>query len=80
MPVGEKPPARYIAHDVCPFECCFYGQWGVRDATSVFSEPFSDKVVGTASAGKTVDGVTDRHREAPEPDASRTRFFPSLIP
>lgn len=67
MPASEKPPDNYIAKDVCPFECCRYGNWTVLEDTDLVSSPGSSHVVGTAKKGSRVVGLTGEVHLKPDP-------------
>ncbi len=67
MPANEKPPENYVAKDVCPFECCRYGNWTVLEDTELFASPGSSRVIGRARKGGRAVGLTGEVHLRPEP-------------
>lgn len=67
MPATEKPPENYVAKDVCPFECCRYGNWAVLHDTELVASPGSKRVVGTARKGTHTLALTGEVHLRPEP-------------
>jgi pentatricopeptide repeat protein len=67
MPASEKPPDNYVAKGACPFECCRYGNWTVLEDTDLVSSPGSSRVVGAATKGSRVAGLTGEVHLKPEP-------------
>lgn len=67
MPASEKPPDNYVAKNVCPFECCRYGNWTVLKDTELVSSPGSSRVVGRARGGSRAVGLTGEVHLRPEP-------------
>lgn len=65
----DKPPGNYIAEGVCPFECCSYRQWGVREAVTLVSEPLSHDALATVLVGDQVSGLTGKVYLSPTPVA-----------
>jgi hypothetical protein len=55
---SDRPPDRFVDAGACPFECCTYGQWTVRDSVSLLDRPNGTRVVGAAHKGETVQGLT----------------------
>ncbi|MGA3229590.1 MAG: hypothetical protein ABSD51_06580, partial [Candidatus Binatus sp.] len=54
----DKPPPIYVDVGACPFECCTYRMWTVNEATTLWSEPDGNAVVGILREGKVVQGLT----------------------
>ena len=54
----DKPPARFMDVGACPFECCTYRQWAVRDSPRLLDRPNGKKVVGNLRKGEVVNGLT----------------------
>jgi hypothetical protein len=49
----------FVDRGACPFECCTYGRWRADSAVALRAAPDSNaQIVGTVSAGTTVDAVT----------------------
>jgi hypothetical protein len=67
MPASEKPPQNYVAKDVCPFECCRYGDWTVLDDTRLVNRPGSAIAVGTVRKGGRVLALSGEVHLTPEP-------------
>ena len=67
MPDSQKPPENYVAKGACPFECCQYRQWSVLEDTDLVDSPGSTRVVGRASKGSRVIGITGEVHVRPEP-------------
>ncbi|WP_317930255.1 hypothetical protein [Halioxenophilus sp. WMMB6] len=54
-----EAPHDLVQADVCPFECCTYGQWQVVAPTNLFQAPAaSSPVVAELAAGSQVSAVT----------------------
>lgn len=58
LPASHQPPERYVARNVCPFECCVYRTWSVHGPATVYEGPRGDTVVGRVDEGDTVEGLT----------------------
>jgi hypothetical protein len=69
LPADRKPAAPYVSRDVCPFECCRYGDWTARADIEVVATPGSDEVVGHLSSGTAFRGLTGDVHLAPRPIA-----------
>lgn len=54
----RRPPRRYVAEGVCPFECCVYRTWSVHDSTTLYAALGGDSVVATLMPEDTVEGLT----------------------
>lgn len=67
LPSDRKPPDNYIAKGACPFECCQYRDWTVREDTDLVAAPDSARVVGKAKKGTHVTGLTGEVHLKPEP-------------
>jgi len=55
---SEKPPSPFVDAGACPFECCTYRQWTVRDRVELVDRPNGTRVVGTLRKGDAVQGLT----------------------
>jgi len=75
LPDARKPPERYVARDVCPFECCVYRTWSVHGPVTVYERPRSDTVVARLEAGDTVQGMTGNVYLRPRPVALRQKLY-----
>jgi hypothetical protein len=63
----ERPETAYVAKDVCPFECCQYGQWrALKDITLVASAG-STETVASARAGASAEALTGEVHIVPTP-------------
>lgn len=62
-----KPPATYVAKDVCPFECCSYRAWTATEDVPLVDTEHGTKVVGTVKKGDVVSGVTGNVYVTPLP-------------
>lgn len=52
---SDEPTIPHVERDVCPFECCQFGLWVVRDSTTAFESEFdTSRVAFTISPGDTV--------------------------
>ena len=52
-----RPRAPWVAHGVCPFECCHYGDWRVESALALRDEPSrTASVAGRLAPGADVVG------------------------
>jgi hypothetical protein len=67
MPASEKPPENYVAKDVCPFECCRYGNWTVLENTDLVTRPGGTHVIGSARKGSHAVGLTGEVHLRPKP-------------
>ncbi len=52
------PRMNYVAMDVCPFECCAYGDWNTTVSTDLVDRPKGTDLVATIPDGVKVTGVT----------------------
>jgi hypothetical protein len=52
------PPKIYIDKNVCPFECCHYGDWKVIKNSKVFKDPESKIGLGEIKKGETVATIS----------------------
>jgi hypothetical protein len=57
-PASERPPDRFVDAGACPFECCTYREWTVRDSIRLLDRPNGTRVIGSARKGETVRGLT----------------------
>lgn len=69
LTANERPPADYVAKDVCPFECCTYTEWDVLEDTELVAVPQSIQVVGKAVKGTKVEGIRGEVHLRPTPVA-----------
>jgi hypothetical protein len=52
-------PTTYIDEGACPFECCTYREWIVKETADIQISPdMKSQIIGTAVKGDKVDGVT----------------------
>jgi hypothetical protein len=60
--VAKGPPVNeagyFVDRGACPFECCGYGRWSVRQDTALRAGPGADGSVGVANKGTFVESVT----------------------
>lgn len=54
----HAPPRVFVDAGACPFECCTYRQWTVKETTPVLNRPRGKQVVGSLSKGDIVRGLT----------------------
>lgn len=54
----DMPPNRFEDIGACPFECCTYRQWVVRDTVRLLDRPNGKKVVGALHKDEVVNGLT----------------------
>src|ERR1039457_702107 len=54
----DRPPKTFVDVGACPFECCTYKQWVVRDAVQLLDQPNGRRVVGVLRKGEAVTGLT----------------------
>lgn len=64
-----RPPDRYVAEGACPFECCTFREWDVKETTPLYDRPLGSVVVGSAPEGSRVLGVTGEVHLRPAPIA-----------
>lgn len=62
-----RPPADYVAKDVCPFECCLYREWTVEQDAVLYDEPGERREVARVAEGEKVEGVTGDVHLRPTP-------------
>ncbi len=67
LPASQRPPDHYIAKGACPFECCTYRKWTVREDTDLVAAPGSQRVVGKAKKGSAALGLTGEVHLTPIP-------------
>jgi pentatricopeptide repeat protein len=67
LPPAQRPPDHYVARDVCPFECCHYGEWTASEDTNLFDAPGSSRVVAKVAKGTRVAALTGEVHLTPEP-------------
>jgi hypothetical protein len=65
----DRPKQNYVQKDICPFECCSYGEWTVSVDTPLMDQPNGTKVIGHAQKGTKVMGVTGEVHLTPFPIA-----------
>jgi hypothetical protein len=53
-----KPPSPYVDKGACPFECCSYKHWAVRDSVQLWDRPNGKQEVASLQKGEVVDGLT----------------------
>jgi len=53
-----RPPAHYVAKPACPFECCGFGRWRVREDTTLYDRPGGTQAAGRIFKGEEVEAVT----------------------
>src|SRR3954452_13121839 len=63
--VAQSPPPLYIDKGACPFECCTYRHWTVRETTPLYNAVNGTKIVGMAKKGSRVQGVTGEVHTVP---------------
>jgi hypothetical protein len=54
----DVPPKRYEDIGACPFECCSYRDWTVRESVQLLDRPNGQHVVGSLRKGEVVHGMT----------------------
>lgn len=54
----EEPPKVYEDKGACPFECCTYRAWNVEKDTKLYDSPKGTTMVGLATKGQKVQGLT----------------------
>lgn len=54
----DRPPNRFVDVGACPFECCTYRHWVVRDSLRLLDRPNGRRVVGILREGEVVNGLT----------------------
>jgi hypothetical protein len=62
-----RPPAEYVAHGACPFECCVYRSWSVLADTPLFDRPGGTRLIGKVREGETAEGLTGEVHLRPVP-------------
>jgi len=55
---SDMPPDKFVDAGACPFECCTYRQWTVRDSVRLLDRPNGTRVIGSEHKGETVQGLT----------------------
>lgn len=55
---ADQPPKRFVDVGACPFECCKYRQWVVRDSAQLLDRPNGKRAVGSLRKGESVQGLT----------------------
>lgn len=55
---ADRPPKRFVDVGACPFECCTYRQWVVRDSVQLLDRPNGKRVVGSLHKGEAIQGLT----------------------
>ena len=63
----ERPMLHWIAKGACPFECCHYGTWSVREDVDLYDSPGGFSVVAKVKSGRTVQALTGEVRLRPLP-------------
>lgn len=58
LAADDRPPLPWITKDICPFECCQYGDWSVEKDTMLYRALGDKEPVGRAMQGSTVEAVT----------------------
>jgi len=53
----DQPPKRFVDVGACPFECCKYRQWVVRDSVQLMDRPNGKRVVGALRKDEVVHGL-----------------------
>src|SRR5512146_2350039 len=67
LPPDRRPPENYVAKKACPFECCRFGNWSVRQDTELVDAPGGSRVVGRARKGTRIVGITGEVHLKPRP-------------
>lgn len=55
---ADQPPKRFVDVGACPFECCKYRQWTVRDSVQLLDRPYGKRIVGVLHKEESVQGLT----------------------
>lgn len=58
LPTEPRPELPHVTYDICPFECCIYGEWTVTEDTILYAAIGEGLMAGTARAGTRVEAVT----------------------
>ncbi len=72
LAVEPHPPEYYVAKHACPFECCQFGAWSVREDTTLYDRPGGAGVVGRVLKGERIQALTGEVHLRPLP--VRVRF------
>lgn len=67
LAVESRPPENYVAKPACPFECCHFGSWSVREDTTLYDRPEGARAVGRALQGERVEALTGEVHLRPLP-------------
>jgi hypothetical protein len=54
----QSTPHIYVDRGACPFECCTYRQWTVKQRTALLDRPNGKRIIATLSKGEVVTGMT----------------------
>ena len=72
LAVEPHPPEHYVAKHACPFECCLFGAWSVREDTTLYDRPGGTSAVGRVLKGERIQALTGEVHLRPVP--VRVRF------
>jgi hypothetical protein len=63
----KTAPHTYVDVGACPFECCMYRQWTVKERTALLDRPNGKEIITTLSIGEVVTGLTGEVISSPVP-------------